>query len=299
MGMEAAAPREAPAASGASGAVESARGGDIAALFSLTGKVAVVTGGYGTLGRTMAHGLARAGADVGIMGRDAGKCEEVAVGLRAEGLKAFALPADCTDRASLEAAAEALRTASRRCDILVNGAGGNKPAATVRPDQSFADMDPAAFSECVDLNLMGTVLPSQVFSKSMLEHGSGTIINISSVSGEKALTRVGAYSAAKAAVDNFTQWLAVELATKASGKLRVNAIAPGFMLADQNRDLLTKADGSLTSRGEQIISQTPFRRFGDPEELVGPLIWLASDAAAFVTGQTIYVDGGFTAYSGV
>jgi NAD(P)-dependent dehydrogenase (short-subunit alcohol dehydrogenase family) len=270
-----------------------------ARLFSLAGKVAVVTGGTGVLGGAMAHGLAAAGARVAILGRRAETAAEVAAAITAAGGEAMSLPADVLDKASLDAARQSLAARWDRVDILVNAAGGNIPQATIVGERSFFDLSEEAFAQVMALNLTGSVLPSQVFGQSMAEQGSGVIINISSMAAQRTLTRVMGYAAAKAAIDNYTRWLAVELALKYGPGLRVNAIAPGFFLGEQNRALLVNADQSLTPRGQLIIDHTPMRRFGEPEELVGALVWLCSDAARFVTGVVVPVDGGFSAFGGV
>jgi len=184
-------------------------------------------------------------------------------------------------------------------DILVNAAGGNMPGATVALDKTVFDLEIDQFQKVTDLNLNGTVLPTLIFGKTMASQKSGSIINISSMAVSRAITRVVGYSAAKAAIDNFTRWMAVEMASKFGNGIRVNAIAPGFLLTEQNRTLLTNEDGSLTERGHKIIDITPFKRFGDPDELIGPVLWLASDASKFVTGTIIPIDGGFSAFSGV
>ena len=209
------------------------------------------------------------------------------------------LVADVLDTAQLEVAREQLVDRWGGVDILVNAAGGNLPAATVVGDLSFFDLERAAFNRVLDLNLVGTLLPCQVFGQAMLSRDSGSIVNISSMAAQRPLTRVIAYAAAKAGIDNFTRWLAIELAQKYSSSLRVNALAPGFFVGQQNRDLLLKPDGSYTERGQLIIDHTPLGRFGQAEELIGPLIWLCSPAARFVTGIVVPVDGGFSAFSGV
>jgi NAD(P)-dependent dehydrogenase (short-subunit alcohol dehydrogenase family) len=204
------------------------------------------------------------------------------------------------DKPSLEAAAAQIMEAFGRVDILINGAGGNKPQATTNPEQTFFDLPADALRTVIDLNLLGTILPSQVFGKIMAAQKSGVIINISSMSALRPLTRIAAYSAAKAGMANFTQWLAVHMAQEYSPEIRVNAIAPGFFLTEQNRFLLTdKETGKLTPRGQSIILHTPQGRFGVPDDLLGALIWLASPASAFVTGIVVPVDGGFSAFSGV
>lgn len=265
----------------------------------LSGKVAVVTGGTGVLGGSLARGLADARAKVGILGRRTAKAEEVAESICAEGGEAKPLTADVQDKAQLEMARAQVVETWGRLDILINGAGGNVPAATVVGEMSFFGLSLAALREVVDLNLLGTVLPSQVFGEAMVAAGRGSIINISSMAAVRPLSRVVGYGAAKAATDNFTRWLAVEFAQKYSSHLRVNAIAPGFFIGEQNHDLLHTPEGSLTERGQQIVDHTPMGRFGEPDELMGTAVWLASDASRFVTGVVIPVDGGFSAYSGV
>lgn len=268
-------------------------------MFDLTDKVAVVTGGTGVLGGALAHGLAKAGAKVAILGRREEKAAEVAESIKDPGGEALALPADVLERVQLEEAKKRLLEAYGCVDILVNAAGGNMPGATVVGDLEFFGVDKAAFEGVVNLNLLGTILPSQVFGEVMKDQGAGTIINISSMAAQKPLTRVVGYAAAKAAIDNFTRWLAVDLAQKYGEGLRVNAIAPGFFVGDQNRNFLLNEDGSLTPRGQQIVDHTPMGRFGEPDELVGTAVWLASDASKFVTGVVVPVDGGFSAFGGI
>ena len=245
-------------------------------LFELSGKVAVVTGATGVLGGAMARGLARAGARVGVLGRRKERAEEVAAEIGNRGGEALALPADVLIGEQLEAARDALLERWGRVDVLVNAAGGNVPTATVGEDATFFGLAEEPLREVFDLNLLGTVLPSQVFGEAMTRNQSskvdGSIVNISSMAAQKPLTRVVGYSAAKAAVENLTCWLAVELARKYGPGLRVNAIAPGFFLGEQNRALLMNEDGRLTERGQAIVEHTPARRFGEPEELVGTLI---------------------------
>lgn len=271
----------------------------MASQFSLVGKTAVVTGGTGVLGGAIARGLAEAGASVGILGRREARAVVVAQEIGASGGQAFPLPADVLDKDSLESARAQALSQSKTIDILVNAAGGNAPAATVFGDLSFFDLSQDAFEQVVGLNLTGTLLPTQVFGESMADQSQGSVINISSMAAQQPLTRVIGYAAAKAAVDNFTRWLSVEFARVYAPTLRVNAIAPGFFIGEQNRSLLLEEDGSLTARGQQIVDHTPMGRFGEPEELVGTALWLASDASRFVTGTVIPVDGGFAAYSGV
>ncbi|MFO7632237.1 MAG: SDR family oxidoreductase [Caldilinea sp.] len=267
--------------------------------FSLEGKVAVVTGGTGVLGGAIARGFAAAGARVAILGRRGDKAAEVADAIVAGGGEAMPLPADVIDAASLLAAREHLLATFGRVDILLNAAGGNMPGATIFGDLTFFTMQPVDFERVVQLNLTGTLLPSQLFGEPMAAQRSGAIINISSMAAQKTLTRVLGYGNAKAAIDNFTRWLATELALKYGEGLRVNAIAPGFFIGEQNRGFLLNADGTNTARGQQILDHTPMKRYGEPEELVGTAIWLASDASRFVTGVVVPVDGGFSAFSGI
>jgi len=269
-------------------------------LFSVSGHVAVVTGGAGVLCSSLAKALAGAGAKLAVLDLAADPARSLASEIAAHGGEAIGIPCNVLDRASVESAAKAVLDAYGRVDILVNGAGGNKPQATTTPDQRFFDLPAEAVQWVFNLNFVGTLLPSQVFGRLMAQQRSGVIINVSSMNAFRPLTRIPAYSAAKAAVSNFTQWLAVHLAQEYSPSIRVNAIAPGFFLTDQNRFLLTDAaTGELTARGKQIIGHTPQGRFGEPDDLTGALLWLASPAAAFVTGIVVPVDGGFSAYSGV
>lgn len=267
--------------------------------FGLENQVAIVTGSTGVLGGAMARGLAKAGAKVGIVGRRVEKAERVASEIVEAGGEALALPGDVLDSTQMETVAQRAQDAWGRVDILVNAAGGNISNAVIMPDQSVFDMPRDAFDQVVALNLTGTLLPSQVMGRIMAEQGRGSIVNISSMAAQRTLTRVVGYSAAKAGVDNLTRWLAVEMAQKYGSGLRVNAIAPGFFIGEQNRSLLLNDDDTLTQRGQQIVDHTPMARFGEPDELVGALLWLCSDAARFVTGIVVPVDGGFSAYSGV
>jgi NAD(P)-dependent dehydrogenase (short-subunit alcohol dehydrogenase family) len=225
---------------------------------------------------------------------------ELAAEINSDGFKATGFACNVLDRSSIEAASLEVTKAFGRVDILINGAGGNNQAATTNPEQPFFDLPAEALRWVIDLNLMGTILPLQVFGKIMAGQKSGVILNISSMNAFKPLTRIAAYSAAKAGVSNFTQWLAVHMAQEYSPQIRVNALAPGFFLTEQNRFLLTeKETGELTARGRAIIDHTPLGRFGIPEDLIGAMYWLVSPAAAFVTGAVIPIDGGFSAYSGV
>lgn len=268
-------------------------------LFDLTGKVAVVTGGNGVLGGAMSEGLASAGARVGILGRTQETVAEQVDKIKVNGGDATALVADVLDKNSIRKAQNKITELWGKVDILINAAGGNMPGATINPDQSFLDMDDEALTKVVDLNFKGTYLPSKILAESMIEQKKGVIVNISSMAAQQAITRVMGYSASKSAVDNFTRSLAIETALKYGDGIRVNAIAPGFFVGSQNRDLLLNSDGSLTARGKTIIDNTPMKRFGEAEELIGTVIWLCSDASTFVTGTVIPVDGGFSAFSGV
>ena len=279
----------------------------LSSLFGLQDQVAIVTGGTGVLGGAMARGLAGAGARIGVLGRRQEVAEAVVTELEAEGGEALALTADVLQQDQLEAARDAVLDRWGRIDILVNAAGGNIPGATLTPETTIFDLSEDAFREVFELNLLGTLLPSQVFGAVMARHGSGDaaqpprgcIVNISSMVTQRAVTRVVGYSAAKAAVDNFTRWLAVDLAKKFGAGLRVNAIAPGFFIGDQNRRLLLDEAGNLTPRGRAIIEHTPAGRFGEPDELISTLVWLCSPGASFVNGVVVPVDGGFSAFSGI
>lgn len=265
-------------------------------LFNLTDKVAVMTGGSGVLGTSMVKYLAAHGAKVAILARNKEKGDKIVAEIKAAGGEAAFFVTDVNDKAALEQNEKDILAAYGKIDILINGAGGNMPGAVIGPDKTIFDLNLSDFEKVVDLNLFGTILPTLVFAKNMVKRKQGSIINISSESALRPLTRVVGYGAAKAAITNFTKYLAIELATKFGEGLRVNAIAPGFFITEQNRSLLTKPDGSYTDRGYAIISHTPFRRFGEPEELLGALHWLASDASKFVTGTLTVIDGGFDAF---
>jgi NAD(P)-dependent dehydrogenase (short-subunit alcohol dehydrogenase family) len=268
-------------------------------LFSVQGKTAVITGGTGVLGGAMAEGLADAGANVVIMGRKKESADKIISSIQANGKKAVFVQADVLSAPELEKARETILKQFGAIDILVNAAGGNLPGAVISPEKTFFDLDMAEFQKVVDLNLTGTVLPTKILCDDMVKRKKGVIINIASMASYRPITRVVGYSASKAAVDNFTQWLATEMAKKFGEGIRVNAIAPGFFLTEQNRTLLTNTDGSYTARGASAIKQTPFNRFGTPDELIGTLLWLCSDASKFVTGVTVPVDGGFNVFCGV
>ena len=265
----------------------------------MKGKVAAITGGSGTLGKAFAKGLAEKGAKVFILNRNAEKANQAIDELKKIGLEIFAVQCNVLDEVSVENAVEKIIQQTDKIDILVNCAGGNMKGATVMPEQSIFDISVDQFRKVSDLNLLGTVIPSIAFAKPMVKQGKGCIINISSMAAQLPLTRVVGYSASKAAIDNFTRWLMVELANKYGEGIRVNAIAPGFFIADQNRSLLLQEDGSLTARGETIVGQTPMKRFGEPEELISTLLWLCDDKSSFVNGIVVPVDGGFSAFSGV
>ena len=268
-------------------------------MWNLKNKVAVVTGGNGVLGGAIAKGFAEQNIKVAILGRTPETVKERVEEINQNGGEAMELVADVLDETSLIKAREKVLNRWGRLDVLVNAAGGNIAGATIGPEQSFFDLKLDDLDKVSSLNFKGTVLPTYVFGEVMVEKREGSIINISSMAAQRALTRVMGYSAAKAAVDNFTKWLSVEMASKYGDGIRINAIAPGFFIGEQNRSLLLNDDGSLTSRGQTIINQTPMKRFGKPEELQGAANWLAGDGAAFVTGIVIPVDGGFGAFSGV
>lgn len=269
-------------------------------LYNFRGRTFVVTGGTGVLGRGMVATLAACNANVVLLSRDIAKAQKLLDGFgRTEG-KCMAVHGDVLAKHSLEEAAEAILKTFGKVDGLINGAGGNSPNATTTPEQSFFQLEEAGLRFVSDLNLLGTILPSQVFGRVMAQQKEGVILNISSMNAFRPLTRIPAYSAAKAAVSNFTQWLAVHMAQEYSPNIRVNAIAPGFFLTEQNRFLLTDNEtGELTPRGKKILDHTPMGRFGKPEDLNGAMLWLLSPLAAFVTGIVLPVDGGFSAYSGV
>jgi len=278
----------------------SSEGLDLKALRDVTGLTAIVTGGGGGLGSAMSFAFAAAGMRVAVLDRDPETGERAASGIRAEGGEAIAVVCDVLDRATLESAVQRVVAAYGTVDVLVNGAGGNHPRATTSPDLSFFDLDPKAIEAVFGLNLLGTLLACQVAGRIMVQRGRGAIVNIASMNAYRPLTRVVAYSAAKAAVVNFTQWLAVHMAQEYSPRIRVNALAPGFFLTGQNRYLMTDhATGRWTPRAESVLAHTPMKRLGAPGDLVGPLLWLVSPAAEFVTGIVVPVDGGFSAFSGV
>jgi NAD(P)-dependent dehydrogenase (short-subunit alcohol dehydrogenase family) len=271
----------------------------ISELFDLHGRTALITGGSGVLGSVMASGLAQAGARVAVLGRREEPILAVAAAIRAAGGEAVGVAADVLDRTALERASETITATLGPVDILINGAGGNQPQATTGPDRTFFQLELAAIRQVFDANVAGAIVCSQVFGRVMAERRHGCIINIASMAGLRPLTRVVTYSAAKAALINFTRWLAVHMAQEFSPAIRVNAIAPGFFITEQNRYLLLDAEGKLTPRGQAIVSHTPAGRLGEPADLLGTLLWMVSPASSFVTGVVIPVDGGFASFSGV
>ncbi|MGE6355497.1 SDR family oxidoreductase [Flavobacterium sp. NPDC079362] len=266
-------------------------------IFNLKGKIALITGGAGVLGRNFANVLAKQGVTIGIVSQSIEKANKTVETIEKNGGKAFAIQANVLNKEELEKAKDFIVEKYGRLDILINAAGGNMPGATISPDQAIYDMKVDDLQKVVDLNIIGTMLPSQVFAELFAKQKSGNIINISSASAQRPLTRVVGYSASKAAIDNFTQWLSVELASKYGEGIRVNAISPGFFIGEQNRALLLTPEGKLTPRGEKIIEHTPMGRFGTPEDIDGALLFLCSDMSKFVTGTILKVDGGFAATS--
>ena len=275
---------------------------ELQSLYDFTDRIVLVTGGTGVLGLKIVRTLVELNASVIVLSRNR---ERAAKSLAEDGKPANSkgrvlyVSGDVLDVAALQQANEIAKAEFGRVDVLVNAAGGNHPSATTKPDLSFFDLPLDALRHVGDLNLLGTILPCQVFGRGMAERGKGVILNISSMNAFRPLTRIPAYSAAKAAVTNFTQWLAVHMAQNYSARIRVNAIAPGFFIGEQNRKLLLNDDGSLTARGQSILAHTPMNRFGTPEDLLGATLWLLSPASAFVTGVVIPIDGGFSAFSGV
>jgi NAD(P)-dependent dehydrogenase (short-subunit alcohol dehydrogenase family) len=268
--------------------------------YDFTGRSVVITGGAGVLCREIACALVGCNANVAILARNEALANEIVKGFETNRGRFIVVYGDVLDKNTLERAAATVVKEFGRIDCLINGAGGNNPEATTNPEQAFFNLPEEALKFVSDLNLLGTILPSQVFGKFMAEQKTGVILNISSINAFRPLTRIPAYSAAKAAVSNFTQWLAVHMAQEYSTEIRVNAVAPGFFLTEQNRFLLTDTStGGLTPRGKKILDHTPMGRFGSPEDLLGATIWLLSPMASFVTGVVLPVDGGFSAYSGV
>lgn len=268
--------------------------------YDFSGRTVAVTGGAGILGSELVSALVGCGAEVAVLDLNVEPAKAVVERLGSKGSQVTLVPCDVLNRDSIAAAAREVVNRLGKLDCLVNGAGGNKPQATTSLDLKFFDLPAEALRWVFDLNVVGTILPCQAFGRIMADQGYGTILNISSMNAFRPLTRIPAYSAAKAAVSNFTQWLAVHLAQEYSPKIRVNAVAPGFFLTNQNRFLLTDREtGGLTARGKSIIAHTPMGRFGEPRDLFGSVLWLLSPASEFVTGVVIPIDGGFSAYSGV
>src|SRR5690606_34438538 len=268
--------------------------------FSLAGKTIVVTGGTGILGEAFINGIVEAGGAVGILGRNADVAHQRADQINKNGGKAIALVADVLDEKQLLEARDQVLQAFGKIDGLVNAAGGNMPDGVLMPDQDIFKMNLEGMKRVMDLNLWGTVVPTQIFGEAMAQTvAHGSIVNISSMNSKRAVTRVLGYNMGKAAMDCYNQWFAVELANRYGDKLRMNALAPGFFLTEQNRNLLTTPDGGYTDRGGSVIRMTPYKRFGHPDELKGAIVWLLSDASKFVTGAMICVDGGFSIFSGV
>ncbi len=273
---------------------------NLQSLFNIQRQTVVITGGSGELGKPMAHALAQLGAQVAIVSLHTASSGKVASAIQAEGGQAIGIACDVLDKSALEQALAQVTAAFGPVDILINAAGGNKPQATTSADRTFFDLDSHAAESVFALNFTGTFLGCQVFGRGMAERGQGCIVNVASMNALRPLTRIPAYSAAKAAVANFTQWLAVHMAQEYSPRIRVNALAPGFFLTEQNRFLLTDASsGAMTPRGQAILDHTPMKRLGQPEDLVGALLWLVSPASAFVTGIVVPIDGGFSSFSGV
>lgn len=268
--------------------------------FSLKDKVIIVTGGTGILGNSFINGIVKAGGTVGILGRNKDVANERAENINKNGGKAIALIADAMDEGQLIQAKNKVLDAYGRIDGLVNGAGGNQPEGVLMPGDDIFKMNLAGMKKVMDLNTWGTLIPTQVFAEAIAQTAQkGSIVNISSMNSKRAITRVLGYNMGKAAVDCYNQWFAVELANRYGDRMRMNALAPGFFLTEQNRNLLTNPDGTYTERGEKVIRNTPFKRFGHPDELQGALVWLLSDASKFVTGSMICVDGGFSIFGGV
>ena len=273
---------------------------EVTRMYDFTGRTVAITGGTGVLGSEMTRALLGCGANVALLVRNPKKAEQLFSGEPGDPDKVLILKADVLDRDSLMGAAEKVVAGFGSVDCLVNGAGGNNPQATTGAERSFFDIPSEAFRQVLDLNLQGTVFPCQVFGKVMAGQKAGVILNVSSMAAFQPLTKVIAYSAAKAAINNFTQWLAVHMAQEYSPDIRVNALAPGFFLTEQNRFLLTdEKTGALTPRGKSIIDHTPMSRFGNPIDLLGGMLWLLSPASAFVTGIVLPIDGGFNAFTGV
>ena len=267
--------------------------------FLLKDKAIVVTGGTGILGEAFINGIVNAGGNVGILGRNEKTANARTEAVNNRGGQAITLLADVTNEQQLIAAREKMLEKFGKIDGLVNGAGGNLPGAVIAPEKDIFKLDFDALKEVMNLNLFGTMLPTQIFGEAIAANKKGSIVNISSMASQKVITKVLGYSIAKSAIDCYTKWFAVEMGKRYGDKIRMNAIAPGFFLTEQNRTLLTNGNGTMTERGNLVIKNTPFNRFGEPDELVGALVWLLSDASRFVTGTVVNVDGGFSIFSGV
>jgi NAD(P)-dependent dehydrogenase (short-subunit alcohol dehydrogenase family) len=268
-------------------------------MYSLAGKSIIVTGGTGILGGAFINGIVNAGGSVGILGRNEKVASERAAEINRGGGKAIALIADVMREDELIFARDKALSYFGKIDGLVNAAGGNMPAGVVQPGDNIFDMKLDGLREVMDLNLWGTIIPTQVFGEALAKNNSASIVNISSMNSKRAITKVLGYNMGKAAVDCYNQWFAVEMANRYGDRIRMNALTPGFFLTEQNRSLLTNPDGTFTERGAAVIRQTPFKRFGHPEELIGALVFLLSDASSFVTGSQLVVDGGFSIFGGV
>lgn len=268
-------------------------------IYSLKGKVIIVTGGTGILGNSFVNGIVEAGGAVAILGRNKQVAEERAEAINENGGQAIGVVADVLDEAALQEAKATILAKFGRIDGLVNAAGGNMPEGVLAPEDDIFKMNIDGMKRVLDVNLWGTLIPTQVFGEAIAQSGKGSIVNISSMNSKQAVTKVLGYNMGKAAVDCYNQWFAVELANRYGDAIRMNALAPGFFLTEQNKNLLTTPDGGYTPRGESVIRKTPFKRFGRPDELIGALVWLLSDASAFVTGSMVCVDGGFSIFSGV
>ncbi len=268
-------------------------------IFDISDKVIVITGGSGALGGSMARYLLQAGARIALLGLHQERVDKRIAELQKINIKVMGFAGNVLDKKWLSEVCTTILNKWGHIDGLINAAGGNMPGATIGTDQTIFDLNLEDFQKVINLNLDGSLLPSLVFGEAMAQKKKGSIINLSSMTADRAITRVVGYSASKAAIENFTKWMATEMALKFEGNIRVNAIAPGFFIGNQNRALLTEEDGSYTERGKSIIAHTPMKRFGEAEELHGVVHWLLSDAASFVTGTITPIDGGFSAYSGV
>lgn len=267
--------------------------------FSLDNKVIIISGGTGVLGGSWASAIAKAGAKVVVLGRNQKKAEKKVTEIKKDGGEAIAVIADVLEEEQVINAKNTILSKLGQIDGLINAAGGNVPASVVAPDQDLFSVKVSDLKEAIDLNIYGTVIPTQIFAAEMAKNKKGVILNVSSVTGKKPLTRVMGYGMAKCAIESYTQWMAIEMAQRYGDGMRINAIAPGFFLTVQNKDLLLNEDGNYTDRSQKIVNNTPYGRLGVPEELNGTVIYLMSDASKFVTGETVMVDGGFNAYAGV